>query len=85
WSTTPEASSDGTEKPIPIEPPLGEMRDLPRVVAESTVGKEVDVVVLREGKEQTVKVKLGRLEDSDQAAASEDSAPDGSQDDGVIT
>jgi serine protease Do len=64
---------------------VSEMRDLPRVVAESTVGKEVDVVVLRDGKEQTVKVKLGRLEDSDQAAASDDSGPDGSQDDGVIT
>ncbi|MBY3032303.1 Do family serine endopeptidase [Rhizobium leguminosarum] len=65
---------------------VSEMRDLPRVVAESTVGKEVDVVVLRDGKEQTVKVKLGRLEDSDQAAASDDAAPDGSQSDGgVIT
>ncbi len=38
-------------------------RDLPRVVAESPVGKEVSVVVLRKGKEQTVKIKLGRLED----------------------
>ncbi|NZD50422.1 Do family serine endopeptidase [Rhizobium leguminosarum] len=64
---------------------VSEMRDLPRVVAESTVGKEVDVVVLRDGKEQNVKVKLGRLEDSDQAAASDDAAPDGSQDDSVIT
>ncbi|MBX4992070.1 serine protease Do [Rhizobium binae] len=63
---------------------VNEMRDLPRVVAESTVGKEVDVVVLRDGKEQSVKVKLGRLEDSDQAAAG-GAAPDGSQDDGVIT
>ncbi|MBX5089614.1 Do family serine endopeptidase [Rhizobium lentis] len=62
---------------------VNEMRDLPRVVAESTVGKEVDVVVLRDGKEQTVKVKLGRLEDSDQAASG-DAVPDGSQD-GVIT
>ncbi|RUM08379.1 DegQ family serine endoprotease [Rhizobium chutanense] len=62
---------------------VSEMRDLPRVVAESSVGKEVDVVVLRDGKEQTVKVKLGRLEDSDQAAAPGDG--DGSQDDGVIT
>jgi serine protease Do len=57
-----------------------EMRDLPRVVAESPVGKQVDVVVLRDGKEQTVKVTLGRLEDSDQAAA----AADNSSDDGVI-
>ncbi|WP_432761316.1 Do family serine endopeptidase [Rhizobium mayense] len=46
-----------------------EMRDLPRVVAESPVGKEVDVVIMRDGKQQTVKVTLGRLEDSDQAAA----------------
>jgi serine protease Do len=48
---------------------VDEMRDLPRVVAESPVGKEVDVVVMRDGKQQTVKVTLGRLEDSDQAAA----------------
>ncbi|TWB61587.1 serine protease Do [Rhizobium sp. ERR 922] len=48
---------------------VDEMRDLPRVVAESPVGKEVDVVVYRDGKQQTIKVTLGRLEDSDQAAA----------------
>ncbi|WP_160009497.1 DegQ family serine endoprotease [Rhizobium sp. 18055] len=60
---------------------VNEMRDLPRVVAESPVGKAVDVLVLRDGKEQTVKVTLGRLEDSDQAAA----APDGGeQHSGVI-
>jgi serine protease Do len=57
---------------------VNEMRDLPRVVAESPVGKEVDVLVLRDGKEQTVKVKLGRLEDSDQAA-SNDAGSDNSQ------
>ncbi|MCB5201988.1 DegQ family serine endoprotease [Neorhizobium sp. T786] len=50
--------------------PVREMRDLPRVVAESPVGKAVDVVVLRDGKKQTVKVTLGRLEDS--AAEAED-------------
>ncbi|WP_047455592.1 Do family serine endopeptidase [Rhizobium rhizogenes] len=48
---------------------VDEMRDLPRVVAESPVGKAVDVVIMRDGKQQTVKVTLGRLEDSDQAAA----------------
>jgi len=42
-----------------------EMRDLPRVVAESPVGKDVDVVLVRKGVEQTVKVKLGRLEDGE--------------------
>jgi serine protease Do len=44
--------------------PVNEMRDLPRIVAESAVDKQVDVVILRDGKEQTVKVTLGRLEDS---------------------
>lgn len=44
--------------------PVNEMRDLPRIVAESPVAKEVDVVIMRDGKEQTVKVTLGRLEDS---------------------
>ncbi|MCC2610350.1 Do family serine endopeptidase [Neorhizobium sp. Rsf11] len=47
--------------------PVNEMRDLPRIVAESPVGKDVDVVILRDGKEQTVKVPLGRLEDSAEA------------------
>ncbi|PKA43070.1 DegQ family serine endoprotease [Rhizobium sullae] len=57
--------------------PVNEMRDLPRVVAESPVGKAVDVVVMRDGKEQTVKVTLGRLEDSDQAASDDASGGDG--------
>jgi serine protease Do len=48
------------------------MRDLPRVVAESPVGKAVDVTVIRKGEEQTVKVTLGRLEDSDQLASADD-------------
>ncbi|WP_455476665.1 Do family serine endopeptidase [Bartonella sp. B41] len=40
-------------------------RDLPRLVAESPAGKVVDVTVLRNGKEKTVKVKLGRLVEID--------------------
>ncbi|MEZ2127112.1 MULTISPECIES: Do family serine endopeptidase [unclassified Sinorhizobium] len=57
---------------------VNEMRDLPRVVAESPVGKEVDVVLLRDGKEITVKATLGRLEDNDQAAegSQDESSPD---------
>ncbi len=39
--------------------------DLPRIVATTPVGKEVDVLVVRKGKEQIVKVKLGRLEDGE--------------------
>jgi serine protease Do len=50
---------------------IHEMRDLPRIVAESPVGKEVDVVIVRKGKEQTVKVTLGRLEDGEKLAANE--------------
>ncbi|TCR83545.1 Do family serine endopeptidase [Rhizobium sp. BK376] len=51
---------------------VNEMRDLPRVVAESPVGKEVDVEIMRDGKQQTVKVTLGRLEDSNDKAAAAD-------------
>ncbi len=43
------------------------MKDLPRIVADTPVGKEVDVVVIRKGKEQTKKVTLGRLEDDEKA------------------
>ncbi|WP_144577415.1 MULTISPECIES: Do family serine endopeptidase [Agrobacterium] len=52
---------------------INEMRDLLRIVAESPVGKEVDVVVYRDGKEETVKVKLGQLQDTtDEKASAED-------------
>jgi serine protease Do len=43
------------------------MKDLPRVVADTPVGKEVDVVVIRKGKEEIKKVTLGRLEDDEKA------------------
>ncbi|AYD01442.1 Do family serine endopeptidase [Neorhizobium sp. NCHU2750] len=56
--------------------PVNEMRDLPRIVAESPVGKEVDVVLMRDGKQQTVKVTLGRLEDSAQSADADSDEPD---------
>lgn len=48
-------------------------RDLPRLVAESPVGRQVDVVVVRKGEEKTVTVTLGRLveADKDQTAAGE--------------
>ena len=54
--------------------PVAAMHDLPRMVADEPVGKEVDITVLRKGKEQTVKVKLGRLEEAD-AAAPDAAAP----------
>jgi serine protease Do len=50
---------------------VNDMRDLPRVVAESPVGKAVDVIIVRKGVEQTVKVTLGRLEDGEKLAETE--------------
>ncbi|MBN8982384.1 MAG: Do family serine endopeptidase [Rhizobiales bacterium] len=44
---------------------IKEMKDLPRAVADTAVGKAVDVVVIRKGKEETRKVTLGRLDDGD--------------------
>ncbi|MEM6463812.1 MAG: Do family serine endopeptidase [Pseudomonadota bacterium] len=51
-----------------------DMRDLPRIVAESPVGKEVEVVVIRKGEEVTIKVTLGRLEDGEQLIAQDGEA-----------
>lgn len=47
--------------------PIEEMRDLPRVVADSPVGSAVDVEIVRGGERQTVQVTLGRLEDGERA------------------
>jgi serine protease Do len=48
---------------------IKEMRDLPRVVADTPVGKDVEVVILRKGKEEKRTVKLGRLDDGEKQAA----------------
>jgi serine protease Do len=71
----------GPAKPGGIEPgdvivkfdghDIKEMHDLPRTVADTPVGKEVEVVVIRKGKEETHTVKLGRLEDGEKAAAAD--------------
>ena len=68
----------GPAKPAGIEPgdvivkfdgqDVKEMRDLPKIVAETPVGKDVEVTIIRKGKEETKTVKLGRLEDEKQAA-----------------
>jgi serine protease Do len=55
------------------------MRDLPRIVADTPVGKEVEVIVLRKGKEEKKTVKLGRLEDAEKAkpaSVQSDAKPD---------
>jgi len=75
----------GPAKPAGIEPgdvvvkfdgkDIKEPKDLSRVVADTAVGKDVDVVIIRKGAEETRKVTLGRLEDTEkavQAAAKKD-------------
>jgi serine protease Do len=57
---------------------IKEMKDLPRIVADTPVGKDVDVIIVRKGKEETRIVKLGRLEDGEKQAAltpNKDAAP----------
>jgi serine protease Do len=71
----------GPAKPGGIEPgdvvvkfdgrDIKEMHDLPRIVADTPVGKEVEVIVIRKGKEETHTVKIGRLEDSEKLAAAD--------------
>jgi len=58
-----------------------DMRDLPRIVADTPVGKDVPVVIVRDGKEQTKTVKVARLEDSDKQAAAATKKDDPSSDD----
>ena len=79
----------GPAKPGGIEPgdvvvkfdgrDIKEMHDLPRIVADTPVGKEVEVVVIRKGKEETHTIKIGRLEDGEKLAAADakkDAAPE---------
>lgn len=44
-------------------------RDLPKLVAATAVGKAVDVLIMRGGKEVTLQVTLGRLEDGEKLAS----------------
>jgi serine protease Do len=76
----------GPAKPAGIEPgdvivkfdgkDVKDSRELPRIVATTAVGKAVEVQVFRKGKEQTLKVTLARLEDSErQASAAKPAEP----------
>ena len=51
--------------------PIKESRDLPKLVAATPVGKDVELVIVRGGKEQTRTVKLGRLEDGEKVPSSQ--------------
>ena len=84
----------GPAKPAGIEPgdvivkfdgkDIKEMRDLPRVVADTPVGKQVPVVVIRKGKEDTKTVTLGRLEDGEKVAVAGAPKDDGTTDKPVV-
>ena len=52
--------------------PVPKMSDLPRMVADTEVGKAVDVVVIRKGKEETLKITLERLDEKAEAAADQE-------------
>jgi serine protease Do len=52
---------DGTE--------IKESRDLPKIVAAAPVGKEVEIVVMRDGKQLSKTIKLGRLEENEKLAS----------------
>jgi serine protease Do len=51
--------------------PVNQMRDLPRIVAETEVGTRVPVKIIRKGQELTVDVEVGRLEDGEKVAAAQ--------------
>ena len=44
---------------------IKESHDLPKIVASAPVGKDVEVVLLRQGKQITKTIKLGRLADNE--------------------
>ncbi|MGD9342912.1 MAG: PDZ domain-containing protein, partial [Desulfuromonadales bacterium] len=51
---------------------VDELNDLPRLVAATPVGETVRVKVFRDGKERTIKVEIGRLDDGEQELAVDD-------------
>ncbi|AXS41301.1 Do family serine endopeptidase [Breoghania sp. L-A4] len=59
---------------------VDEMRELPRIVADTEIGKDVSVLVLRRGEEVELTVAVGRLEETESAAAEvtpeEEAAPE---------
>ncbi|MSO65303.1 MAG: DegQ family serine endoprotease [Alphaproteobacteria bacterium] len=55
--------------------PVPEMRDLPRIVAETAVDREVEVVLMRKGKERKVKTKVGELVETETASLGTEESP----------
>jgi serine protease Do len=55
---------------------ITQMRSLPRIVADTDVGRDVDVLIWRRGEQQTVEVTLGELPDESTLAQMGDSSPE---------
>ncbi len=64
---------------------IDRMRGLPRIVAETPIGKAVDVLIWRRGQEETVKVELGELPDDEEIAALSQQGGEEGQSDGGAT
>jgi serine protease Do len=56
---------------------VSSMRGLPRIVAQTPIGKDVDVEILRKGQRVTLKVAVGRLEEDEPVKASTKQSPKG--------
>ncbi|GBD44546.1 Periplasmic serine endoprotease DegP [bacterium HR40] len=56
---------------------IDSMRSLPRLVAETPVGREVEVVIWRRGERRTVKVTLAELPSDEQLAATQEGGSSG--------
>jgi len=75
-----DIDENGTAKAAGIEPrdviikvdgrDVKEWRDLPRIVADTPIGKEIAVTIVRNGKELIKTVKVGRLEYADEQTSS---------------
>jgi serine protease Do len=56
--------------------PIGQMRRLPRLVADTEVGRTVPIRVWREGRELSLKVEVGELKESEEKAATSTTGPE---------
>jgi serine protease Do len=54
-----------------------EMRDLPRIVADTEIGKTAPLEVWRKGQKISLKVKVGKLKDEEQTADTQSDEPEG--------
>ena len=52
------------------------MRGLPKIVAQTPIGKTVDIEVLRKGERKALKVTVGRLEEDEAEQATDETSPD---------